>query len=136
MDVPVDRSAAELRRGIESLPRTDRGLPRIDLLWLGVGEDGHTLSLFPGHDDALTASDVAIAVHDSPKPPPERITLTLTALAGVGNAVIFATGAAKKEALARALDERQLPIALAAERIVDVGGNVAWLFDPEAASRG
>src|SRR5262249_2881531 len=54
--------------------------PRFDLVLLGVGEDGHTASLFPGHDALRETSRWAVAVRTDAKPPPWRITLTLPAL--------------------------------------------------------
>jgi 6-phosphogluconolactonase len=73
-----------------------------------------------------------IPVHNSPKPPATRITLTLHALEATSRAIIFAVGASKKEALAEALEDGRLPIAQAASRIEQYGGYVTWLFDEAA----
>jgi 6-phosphogluconolactonase len=74
----------------------------LDVVLLGMGEDGHTASLFPGHP-ALEADGVTVGVLDSPKPPPERVTLTLPALQAAHRLVLLVTGAGKAEALARTL---------------------------------
>jgi 6-phosphogluconolactonase len=73
----------------------------LDLVILGVGEDGHTASLFPGHP-ALKADGLTVGIHDSPKPPPERVTLTLGAIRDAGRVIILATGKGKADAVARA----------------------------------
>ncbi len=65
---------------------------------LGLGEDGHTASLFPGHP-ALQATGWVAPVRRAPKPPPERITLTLRALSHTETALLLVTGAAKRDAL-------------------------------------
>ena len=104
-----------------------------DLLWLGVGEDGHTLSFFPGHSEIDTVGALAVAVHDSPKPPADRISLTLDAVAGSKHALVFAVGAAKKDALARALsDSDELPIGYVSAAVEARGGHITWAFDGSA----
>ena len=77
------------------------GLQPLDLVLLGIGEDGHTASLFPGNS-ALEAVGWAVAVHGAPKPPPDRVSLSLTTLRGAGRVLIMATGKDKAEAVKRA----------------------------------
>lgn len=72
-----------------------------DFVLLGVGEDGHVNSLFPGHK-ALKATGLTAAIHDSPKPPPRRVTMTLEAMRDARRIVIMATGAGKAQAVAAA----------------------------------
>jgi 6-phosphogluconolactonase len=73
----------------------------LDVVTLGVGEDGHTASLFPGHP-ALHAPGLAVGIRDSPKPPPQRVTLTMNALRTARRVIILATGAGKADAVAKA----------------------------------
>lgn len=74
----------------------------LDVALLGLGPDGHTASLFP-HDVALNAGGVAVAVRNSPKPPPERVSLTLPKLNESVRIVLLVAGEEKREALARVL---------------------------------
>jgi 6-phosphogluconolactonase len=73
----------------------------LDMVLLGMGPDGHTASLFPGRRE-LEAAGCAVAVHDAPKPPPDRVSLTLSALRGARRVVLLVTGADKAEALEQA----------------------------------
>ncbi len=72
-----------------------------DFVLLGVGEDGHVNSLFPGHK-ALRATGLTAAIHDSPKPPPERVTMTFEAIRDAKRIEIIAAGAGKANAVAMA----------------------------------
>lgn len=72
-----------------------------DFVLLGVGEDGHVNSLFPGHA-ALKATGLTAAIHDSPKAPAQRVTLTLEAIRDARRIVIMAAGAGKAQAVAMA----------------------------------
>jgi 6-phosphogluconolactonase len=74
----------------------------LDLTLLGMGEDGHTASLFPGNP-ALDADGIAVGVRGSPKPPPERVSLSLDFLNAAGRIVLLVTGERKRDALARVL---------------------------------
>jgi 6-phosphogluconolactonase len=71
-----------------------------DLVLLGLGEDGHTASLFPGHDlgEAVDAPD-ALAVSDAPKPPPERVSLSARRLSRSQRTLFLITGAGKRDAV-------------------------------------
>ena len=85
-----------------------------EVLMLGMGPDGHVASLFPGHA-ALDADDrVAVGVTDSPKPPPERISLTFPALNRTRSVWFLVSGEGKAQAVARAMggaDRHEIPAA-------------------------
>jgi 6-phosphogluconolactonase len=96
-----------------------RAASPLDLVLLGIGPDGHTASLFPGHP-ALGATGGAVPVHDAPKPPPDRVSLTLEALRSARRVVVIATGADKAEAM-RAARRGEVPAGMipGAEYLVD-----------------
>jgi 6-phosphogluconolactonase len=93
--------AAELT---EHLELDAEGRPVLDVAHLGLGPDGHTASLFPDHP-ALDADAPAVGVRDAPKPPPERISLSLPTLHAARRCVLHTVGAGKREALAHVLGE-------------------------------
>jgi 6-phosphogluconolactonase len=105
--------------------------PRLDLVLLGVGSDGHVCSLFPGRATLLERARWALAVTDSPKPPPRRVTLTLPALAHAGGIVIAAFGDAKAEVLRDAIEDGASPLPVA--QATRLGPRVLFLLDPAAA---
>ncbi len=75
-------------------------IEQFDLVLLGLGEDGHTASLFPGHDWGNTPdAPAAIAVFDSPKPPPQRVSLSAYRLGAARQVMFLVTGAAKRQAI-------------------------------------
>jgi 6-phosphogluconolactonase len=124
----LDRAAAEYEREMRSVLGSP---PRLDAALVGVGPDGHICSLFPGHRALTETSRYVIAVDDSPKPPPRRLTLTLPALAGT-HLVVGAFGLSKAGAIAEALNPHSsLPVALA----IRSAREALLLLDDEAASR-
>jgi 6-phosphogluconolactonase len=108
----AERYAAELH---ERIAFADRGLPVIDLAVLGIGPDGHVASLFPGAA-TLDAGEQALClgVRNSPKPPPERITLSLGVLRAARSCLLLAEGAGKADAINAMLGEptRHVPASL------------------------
>lgn len=102
-----------------------------DLVMLGMGPDGHVASLFPGFAQLDDTDAIAIPVHDSPKPPPTRISLTFDALAHTEAAWLLVTGSAKAPAAAAAIngtDYHEIPAA----RIT--APELIWFLDRDAAS--
>ncbi|MFZ1360621.1 MAG: 6-phosphogluconolactonase [Candidatus Saccharimonadales bacterium] len=124
-DLSAKDAAHDYEQQLATLPQADT-YPRFDIVWLGMGEDGHTLSLFPDHLDFNPDDTHVVApVHDSPKPPADRISLTLHALSGSRQTIILATGSAKRDAMIAATQpDSALPIAQAARAT-----NTLWLTD-------
>ncbi|KAG6121370.1 hypothetical protein E4U14_002006 [Claviceps sp. LM454 group G7] len=105
-------------------------LPIFDLLLLGCGPDGHTCSLFPGHE-LLRNSDAWVAsISDSPKPPPRRITLTLPVVTHAVRIAFVATGSGKKEIMKQIFDTSEdLPCTLVNDA---AGERCSWFVDESA----
>ena len=97
--IPAELGAAS---AAQRYADTLRGVGDFDLVLLGLGEDGHTASLFPGHDwgDTPDAPDV-LAVFDAPKPPLERVSLSAARLSRAREVLFLVEGASKREAVAR-----------------------------------
>lgn len=108
--------------------------PSLDLVLLGLGEDGHTASLFPGAS-ILRDHQRVIAATQSPKDPPNRLTMTLAAINRASVILFLVTGAGKSGVVRAILDprteaERHLPAALVSPE----EGRLIWFLDQAAAA--
>ncbi len=112
------------------------GPPRFDLILLGLGEDGHTASLFPGAA-SLSVSDrwVAATPPGTLPPPVERITLTFPVLNAARAVVFLVSGASKAEALRDVLEGRPSREERPAVGVRPADGTLTWLVDEAAAGR-
>ncbi|RKH16311.1 6-phosphogluconolactonase [Corallococcus praedator] len=98
---------------------------RLDVVLIGVGEDGHTASLFPGHPALSERTARVLAVKQTSKPPPWRMTLTFPVLQGAGAVLGLVAGEGKRDAMRRVLQgDMQLP----ASHVT----NTQWMLDPAA----
>ncbi|SDT62261.1 6-phosphogluconolactonase [Actinoplanes derwentensis] len=102
-------------------------VPRFDVLMLGVGEDGHVASLFPGHP-VLGETGPTAATFDSPKPPPTRVTLTVPTIQGADEVWLIAAGPDKATPIGTVLSGGDLPAAHAKGV-----RKTLWLLDEAAA---
>jgi 6-phosphogluconolactonase len=123
-----DAKAGAARYAAELAAAGEGRLPRFDVLMLGVGEDGHVASIFPGHPVGQATGSTA-AVHDSPKPPPTRITLTMPTIRSADEVWLVAAGPDKAEAVGRAIEGADLPAGAATG-----SRRTLWLLDRAAAA--
>ncbi|GJP39484.1 hypothetical protein CLOM_g23848 [Closterium sp. NIES-68] len=121
----------------EGVLRTTQGVPfpRIDLILLGFGPDGHVASLFPNSPLLRETSRWVLPVTNSPKPPPERITMTLPVINCASNVGFVAAGKGKAEVVQRIFGRLALPGALPAQLVRPYSGSITWFVDSAAASR-
>jgi len=134
-ELGAEPAADAYQATLAALPAAPGGAPRLEVVWLGVGEDGHCLSLFPGRPEVEVGDRLVVPVHDSPKPPPDRVSLTLAALAGTERLLVLAAGAGKAGAVARArAGDDRLPVTRAVAAVRTAGGSVTWLLDRAAVA--
>jgi 6-phosphogluconolactonase len=130
-----DLTEAALRYTRELKPLVDGGaVPRLDLVLLGLGSDGHTASLFPRSAALKERDQWVVPLLDAPKPPPRRLTLTVPVL-NAGRQVIFLVSGQEKAAAVREVLQGVAPPEEYPAKLIRPGPeSLLWLVDQAAAS--
>ncbi|MDH5423975.1 MAG: 6-phosphogluconolactonase [Gammaproteobacteria bacterium] len=118
--IPAELGAAA---AAQVYAKTISAIKKIDIAFLGLGEDGHTASLFPGNE-ALNDQRPVVAVFNSPKEPSERVSLSISTLSHAACRIVLAGGAKKAKVISRIKDSAPLPV----NRI----GDIHWFVDEES----
>ena len=127
-------AARRYAQDLESiLPGREGNVSRFDLIFLGMGADGHTASLFPG-SELMSEKSTWVAVSGAGPEGLRRITLTLPVLNAAARVVFLVSGADKADTLARAIDERRESGLFPVQLVAPSRGSVYWFVDREAAS--
>lgn len=122
-----DKPEAAAAAYAEVIPQT------FDVVLLGMGGEGHAASIFPESPAVYAENETVVAVHNCPKPPPTRVSLTLPTIRRGAEVWVLTAGEAKADAVALAMSgagEVQLPVAGATGRV-----RTRWLLDKTAASK-
>ncbi len=133
-EVPASDEVETAEEAADAYAATLRseGAGFFEVLMLGIGPDGHCASLFPGHPALEASGAIAVAVHDSPKPPPDRVTLTFEAMDRCRAVWFIASGDGKADAVARALADDGSVVETPARGVR--GDETVWWLDAPAAS--
>lgn len=132
----ADEAATAYEATIREVLEQPSGLPRFDLVLLGIGDDGHTASLFP-NTSALTANEALAVANFVPKLDVERLTLTAPVLRAGRQILFLAGGPGKADTLATVLEGPEKPTELPAQSIrpSEPDGALGWLVDEDAAAK-
>jgi 6-phosphogluconolactonase len=133
LDAAAARYAALLAQNSDPAHRYADDVVAFDIALIGVGPDGHCCSLFPDQPGPLETVKSVVGVRNSPKPPPERLSLTLRALEAADQVWVIASGEGKATAVAEALG------GAAPDHVPSAGARghnrTLWLLDRDAASK-
>lgn len=125
-----DRYAEATRQNVPSY----HNIPRFDFMMLGLGEDGHTASIFPGNMH-LFSSDKLFEVAENPYTKQKRITATGKLINQARHIVFLVTGDSKAEIVARVIERKDACEKIPASMVHPENGELFWLLDDRAASK-
>lgn len=130
---PEQAAGLEQATALMAQELADHGLDEgaFDVIHLGLGPDAHICSLFPGHPAAVSTGVAAVAVDHSPKPPPQRYSLTFEVIQRAGTVMVVAGGAGKAQAVSAGLGS---PDVVAAPASCARGQATTWYLDAAAAA--
>ncbi len=132
-ELPPEQAAGTYEETIrEIVPADESGLPRFDLILLGMGDDGHTASLFPG-SEALNVTDLLVVADYVSKFGSYRLTFTYPLLNASRHVLILVSGASKAITLNAVLTGPHRPNALPVQGVQPTTGRLRWLVDADAA---
>ncbi len=131
-DTSPEQAAIAYQKKLKAFFRADKGgLPIFDLIFLGVGKDGHTASMFPGQQALDEKENWVVAVKGG-DPDVSRITMTYPVLNRASQVVLFVSGKQKAAVVKAVLEDKHTD--LPAQRIQPANGKLTWLLDHDAAS--
>ena len=137
-NIPRVESELEPAAAAQAYAATLRGFgspwPRFDLILLGMGDDGHTASLFPGSPVDEAEPVIAVTAHYQDRPA-NRVSLTPRVINDARQVAFLVSGPSKSETLASVLNGDYHPDALPAQRIRPSDGTLTWLMDAAAGSK-
>ncbi len=132
-ELPPRQAARVYEEAIrEAVAAPDSNIPRFDLILLGMGDDGHTASLFPGSPALNNAKDLVVADFVS-KLTARRLTFTYPLINAARHVLILVSGSSKADALSSALNGPQRPNELPVQGVQPLDGQLRWLVDADAA---
>jgi 6-phosphogluconolactonase len=131
-EAPPDREAVRYSAEIKKITRTLNDLPIFDLIILGLGDDGHTASIFPGNRGLLFSEKICeVASH--PLSGQQRVTITGPVINNADNIIFLVTGSGKAKIVADII-EKPGAVSYPAASIEPVHGTLKWYLDIDAAS--
>ncbi len=129
----AEKVAEDYERKIKEFFNLDENqFPRFDLILLGIGDDGHTASLFP-HTEALRESEKIAVANSVEKLNTNRLTLTFPTINGAANVMFLVSGESKAGVLRDVLQGEFAPDEFPSQNVNPKNGNLFWLLDEKAA---
>ncbi len=133
-ELPPAEAAQEYAAQLREFAEPPLGWPRLDLVLLGLGEDGHTASLFPGSQVEASAPVIAVTGEYQGRPT-DRVTLTPLVFNSARLVIFLVSGVGKSGILASVFKGGRHPDQWPAQRIRPSDGRITWMVDAQAASR-
>lgn len=131
--ITPEESARKYGEAIREVAGMETGVPEFDLILLGMGDDGHTLSLFPGTAAIHNNEDIVVA-HHVEKLNADRVTFT-PLLANAARKVVFLVGGGGKAEMLKQVLEGEIDVDTLPSQVIRPKGELLWLVDEAAASK-